>query len=165
MAVIEPWLRGPLPNVSALAMPLSHSFLQVREDLNRYINSLSEKQIWRAMPGGSLGFHLQHLAGSLDRLTTYLGGGQLSDEQAGYLHDEARGSQGATELLACIDRQLTKTEAVVAELQVSVLFEPRYVGRHRLPTTVLGLIVHIAEHTQRHLGQSITLAHLLRRDG
>jgi uncharacterized damage-inducible protein DinB len=37
----------------------------------------------------------------------------------------------------------------------------RGVGRMMLPTTVGSLLVHCAEHTQRHLGQAITTAKVL----
>jgi hypothetical protein len=36
------------------------------------------------------------------------------------------------------------------------------VGRARLPSTVFGLLFHVAEHTQRHAGQAITTAKIVR---
>ncbi len=115
------------------------------------------------MPGGSLGFHLKHLAGSVDRLTTYLFGGELTGEQLSSLAAESAGLENAAELLDLAGIQLSKSEQRLLTLEASTLFEQRFAGRQRLPTTTLGLLVHLAEHTQRHLGQSITLSHLLRR--
>ena len=161
----EPWLRGPLFNVPPAVMPVFFSFKQVREDLQRHVAGLRAEQIWKLMPGGSLGFHLKHLAGSVDRLTTYLFCGQLTAGQLSSLATESSGEEDAAELLALIDSQLSRSEQGLLTLEGPSLFEPRFVGRRRLPTTVFGLLVHLAEHTQRHLGQSITLAHLLRQPG
>lgn len=146
-------------------MPLAHTFAQVREDLDSHVRGIAVDQIWRPMPGGSLGFHLKHIAGSVDRLATYLRGEQLSGEQMEYLRNEAAGTDDANALLAQIDSQLTAAGNVAAGIDNGMLTQPRYVGRKRLETTVYGLLVHLAEHTQRHLGQSITLAHMLRHTG
>ena len=146
-------------------MPVFFSFAQVREDLQRHVAGLRAEQIWKPVRGGSIGFHLKHLAGSADRLTTYLFCGQLTAGQLASLAAESGGEEDAAELLALIDHELARSEERLLTLGERTLFEPRSVGRQRLPTTVLGLLVHLAEHTQRHLGQSITLAHLLRQTG
>ena len=161
----EPWLRGPLPGVTPVVMPVFFSFAQVREDLERHVNDLDPQMVWKPVPGGSLGFHLKHLAGSVDRLTTYLFSGELTDTQLATLHAEAEGFETTTELLALIDAELTRSEERLRTLDSATLFDPRSVGRQKLSTTVLGLLVHLAEHTQRHLGQCITLTRLLRRSG
>ena len=127
------------------------------------MTDMQPEQIWKPMPGGSLGFHLKHLAGSVDRLTTYLFGGNLTGGQLDSLAAESAGLEDAAELLDWVGIQLSKSEQRLLTLEDSALFEQRFVGRQRLPTTTLGLLVHLAEHTQRHLGQSITLSHLLRR--
>jgi hypothetical protein len=59
---------------------------------------------------------------------------------------------------AGVDRALTQLRVTDA----SSLLEPRGVGRAQLPSTVLGLLFHAAEHTQRHVGQLITTAKIVR---
>jgi hypothetical protein len=154
----EPWLRGPIEGIEPLVTPVFFSFAQVREDLTRYVTGLSGEQIWRKTASGSIGFHLQHLAGSADRLTTYVMGEQLSPEQLRVLKTESEGDAGAAALLTFVDNTLRDCEARLRTINPKSLYDDRTVGRKALPTTVLGLIVHLAEHTQRHLGQVITLA-------
>lgn len=160
----EPWLRGQLAGVPPWATPLFHSFEQVREDLDRHVRPLTTEQIWRQLPGGSLGFHLKHIAGSVDRLAAYLGGTPLTEKQMAYLRSEKEGVENAEELLERVALNLAVAEKTAAALDENALYEARHVGRKRLKTTAVGLLVHLAEHTQRHLGQCITLAHMLRAD-
>ena len=146
-------------------MPVFHSFAQVREDLAHYTEGLTTEDVWRrtgALP--SLGFHLRHIAHSVDRLVTYLCGDQLSDAQIATLKQETEpGAATLAELLADIDEKLDDAGAArPSDRARAMLNEPRYIGKKRLPSTVLGLLVHVAEHTQRHLGQAITTAKLAR---
>ena len=159
----EPWLRGPIEGVHPLVMPVFFSFAQVREDLAKYAAGLSDEALWREIDGASLGFHLKHMAESVDRLTTYLMGGQLSPKQFEALKRESEPQGSAGELLAFMDEQLVRSEKQLRQLDPATLYDSRRVGRRALPTTVLGLIVHLCEHTQRHLGQAITLAKMLRQ--
>ena len=161
----EPWLRGPLPNVHPLVMPVFFSFAQVREDLARHTAGLSREQIWQKAGNASLGFHLKHLAGSVHRLTTYLVGGQLGEEQLRSLQSEAEGREEAQELLQMVNEALAASEERLRTISPDDLYQRRTVGRKELPTSVLGLLVHLAEHTQRHLGQAITLAQIARQKG
>ena len=156
-------MRGPIPGVQPLVMPLLYSFTQVREDLARYTAGITQEQLWRRtgeLP--SLGFHLRHISGSVERLTTYLMGEQVSAEQIAFLKEEGVPGPTLEELLAAIDTTLSATEARVRTIDPATVHDPRYIGRKRLPTTVLGLLMHLAEHTQRHLGQAITTAKLVR---
>jgi hypothetical protein len=159
----EPWLRGPLPDVHPLLAPALYGFQQTREDLARHTEGLTAAQVW-ARPHGlaPLGFHMRHIAGSVDRLTTYLEGRLLNDAQMAALAAEMEPGAGRDELLAEVDRALRRAEDVIRSIDPATLAEPRAVGRKRLPTTVIGLITHIAEHTQRHLGQAISAAKLAR---
>lgn len=160
----EPWLEGPLKDVPQLVQPLLFSFAQVRHDLAQHTAHVSDEDVWKqlgAVP--SLGFQLRHIAGSAERLATYLFGGQLSDEQLAALKTEHVPGATRAELLESLDVTLRQIEEHLRALNPGALYEPRFVGRQRRPTTVLGLLVHIAEHTQRHLGQAITTAKLLRR--
>lgn len=159
MSEPEVWLRGPLPDYIDELQPVAHSFLQVREELE-HIVALPPAQLW-ARPGGaaSIGFHLRHLAGSLDRLLTYASGKPLRAAQYEFLTNEGREGNETAETLvraaqATIDRALTH----VRTTPLCTLDEAREVGRDRLPSTVLGLLFHAAEHAQRHSAQIITTA-------
>jgi hypothetical protein len=162
---IEPWLRGPIDGVPPAVMPLFFSFAQVRDDLRRHTAGLSAEQVWRSVGGNApLGFHIRHIGGSVDRLLTYLEDGQLSGDQMAYLKTE--GTPGATlaELMVELEQTLQHAEARLRLLDTSNLQDRRYVGRKRLAVTVHGLLAHIAEHTQRHLGQAITTAKFVRNE-
>ena len=155
----EPWLRGPLPGVHPLLAPILYSFQQAREDLARHTKLLTTEQIWDTPHGfGSVGFHLRHIAGSVDRLMTYLQNRALSRRQMAALGAEKEPGASREELLGALEHAFTQAEAVLRTLDPGQLTEPRTVGRKRLPTTVAGLLTHIAEHTQRHVGQAISAA-------
>lgn len=160
---VEPWLRGRLESVPLAVMPLFFCFANVREDLLRHVANLRADEIWnKAGTNAPLGFHLRHISGSVDRLLTYLEGGRLTEEQLEFLRRESEPGASFDQLYADLDRQLTDAEWRLLELDTSNLHAVRYVGRARLEVTFLGLLVHIAEHTQRHLGQAITTAKLVR---
>ncbi len=160
----EPWLRGPLAGVDPLLAPILYSFIQAREDLASHTEGLTAAQIWATPYGfGSVGFHIRHIAGSTDRLITYLKGAQLSEPQLRALKAEKEPGASRDELLAELDRAFECAEAVIRALNPATLAESREVGRQRLPTTVIGLLTHIAEHTQRHVGQAISAAKMAGR--
>ncbi len=154
----EVWLRGPLPDVIDELQPVAHSLLQVREEIAAAA-TLTPAQLW-ARPGGaaSIGFHLVHLAGSLDRLLTYARGHGLNAAQRSTLAAESADdpSLGAGEL---VQRTLAAIDAALDQVRgtpLCTLDESREVGRARLSSTVLGLLFHAAEHAQRHSAQIIT---------
>jgi uncharacterized damage-inducible protein DinB len=162
----EPWMRGPIPGVDPLIAPLLYSFQQAREDLARHTEGLTADQIWAKPHGfGSVGFNLRHVAGSTDRLMTYLQAQQLSEAQMEFLRHEHDPGATREELLAGLDSAFEQAEAVVRAIDPTKLAEARGVGRKMLPTTVIGLLTHIAEHTQRHVGQAISAAKLARVTG
>lgn len=150
----EAWLRGPIDGVDPLISPVLYTFIQAREDIAKWTEGFAAEQLWST----KIGFHIRHIAGSVDRLMTYLEGRQLSDAQMARLRAEDHPGASRDELLAELDDAVKRAEAVVRALDASILHEPRHVGRKRLPTTVIGLLTHIAEHTQRHVGQIVTLA-------
>jgi uncharacterized damage-inducible protein DinB len=160
----EAWLRGPMEGVPPHLMPIFHSFAMVREDLAHHTEGLTTEDVWRrtgSLP--SLGFHLRHIAHSVDRLVTYLCGDQLSEAQIATLKQETQpGAETLAELLEEVYEKLSDAERRIRAIQPGSLGESRFIGKKRLPSTVLGLLVHIAEHTQRHLGQAITTAKLAR---
>jgi uncharacterized damage-inducible protein DinB len=143
-----------------------YSFQQAREDLAKHSAGLTDDEVW-ARPFGltPLGFHLRHIAGSVDRLTTYLLGSQLDEAQMAALRNEMEPGESLTKLLAEVNESLARAEERIKSIDPAALAEPRKVGRQQLPTTVIGLLVHIAEHTQRHVGQAIGAAKLARADG
>ena len=160
----EPWLRGPVSGIDARLAPILYTFQQAREDLAKYTEPLTPAQIWATPHGfGSVGFHLRHIAGSTDRLMTYLEGRQLTPAQLTTLRGEEQpGTENRDELLAGMDAAFARAETTVRALDPAILSEPRSIGRKRLPTTVIGLLTHIAEHIQRHIGQAISAAKLSR---
>ena len=161
---LEAWLRGPIEGVDPYVMPAAHALVQCREDVAAAAGGLAVEHLW-ARPGGaaSVAFHLRHIAGSLDRLLTYARGEPLSDEQraaAKSEQQEARDRDAAAlvgEVGAAVDRALAQIRGTRRE----TLLEPRAVGRAAAPSTVLGLLVHAAEHAQRHAGQAITTAKIV----
>jgi uncharacterized damage-inducible protein DinB len=155
---MEPWLRGPIAGVHPLIAPIFYSFQQAREDLAKHTQGLTITQIW----SGSLGFHIRHIAASTDRLITYLEGKQLSPKQLAALEAEHNPGASREQLLSEMDASFERAEKVIRSINPATLSDPREVGRQRLPTTVIGLLTHIAEHTQRHVGQAISAAKLAR---
>ncbi|HEY7210918.1 MAG TPA: DinB family protein [Bryobacteraceae bacterium] len=162
MSEPEPWLRGPAEGVHPLVAPVFYSFEQVREDLAKYTAGFSRELVWKQFDRGSLGFHIRHLGGSVERLATYLAGRQLSDEQLAAIRREWDADEDLQQLLEKMNGQLARCEEQLRSLDPGTLYDARTVGRRALPTTVIGLIVHLCEHSQRHLGQAITLAKMLR---
>jgi len=162
----EVWLRGPLPGVPALLQPVAHALLQVREDVEALMVDFPAEQLW-TRPGGvaSVGFHLQHLSGVLDRLFTYSRGEALSASQLEFLEREGKDSVPAPssqDLVAAFGRQVEQSIRDLSSVDESTLTQARTVGRGRLPSTVLGLLVHAAEHAQRHAGQLLVTVRVQR---
>jgi hypothetical protein len=159
----EPWMRGPLAGIDPLVAPLFYSFTMARQDLAEFTEGLTPDQIW-ARPFGlnPVGREIRHIGGSVDRLVTYLEGRELSEAQLAELKAEFEPGASRADLLAALDAQLARAEQVLRSIDPKTFAEPRSVGRKKLPTTVIGLIVHIAEHTQRHVGQAVSAAKLAR---
>lgn len=161
----EPWLRGPVPGVPATLQPVAHALLHALEEVERVVGPLEESVLWES-PGGaaSIGFHLAHLAGSTDRLMTYARGGILTAEQRAALARErnlAADLPGREQLLADWRNTVAAALVQLRDTPPSTLHEPRAVGRAGLPSTVLGLLFHAAEHASRHAGQVVTTSRLL----
>ena len=155
-------MRGPIAGVHTLLVPVLYSFQMAREDLEKYTAALPPARIW-ATPHGlaSVGFHMMHIAGSTNRLVTYLQGKELTTAQLDALAAEASpGEPSREQLLAALNDAFSDAEAVIRAMDPATLADARTVGRKRLPTTVIGLLTHIAEHTQRHVGQAIVTAKL-----
>jgi uncharacterized damage-inducible protein DinB len=164
----EPWLRGPVPGVSPLLQPAAHAFIMSIEDCEAAASGLTPDRLWASPEGAaSVGFHLRHLAGSTDRLLTYARGERLSEAQRAILLAESAsaGSPIAADLLDRWRQGVTAAIAQLAATRDESLTEARAVGRAQLPSTVLGLLFHAAEHAARHTGQVVTTARIVRRLG
>jgi uncharacterized damage-inducible protein DinB len=156
----EVWMRGAIPGYPGLLQPVVHSLLQSLEEVQRHIAPATPEQLWERPNGAaSAGYHVRHAAGSLDRLLTYARGEQLSAEQLAALKRESEPDMepgAATRLADEFARAIERSLAQVSDTSEWTLGEPRGVGRAQLPSTVLGLLYHAAEHTQRHMGQMVT---------
>ena len=159
----EAWLRGPLPGYAPALMPVAHALLQAREDVARVAPGATTEELWQR-PGNaaSAGYHLQHLAGSLDRLLTYARGEMLDERQRAALAQEGVPGAPVSVLVPTVLAQIDRALDQVRRTPVETLDEAREVGRGRLPSTVIGLLFHAAEHTTRHVGQLITTLKVVR---
>jgi uncharacterized damage-inducible protein DinB len=160
----EPWLRGTHSEISAVPRAVLHALELAQEDLTFWCRELSEKELLAAPFGlASIAFHLRHIARSLDRLLTYAEGRQLTERQLQALTNEADVPCSKTEIFKEFLVAITASSTRILKLaeHPDTLNQPRTVGRKNLPTTVVGLLVHIADHTQRHVGQAITTAKIL----
>jgi hypothetical protein len=161
----EVWLRGPLNNIPALLQPVAHALLQAREELNELMNNFPDVLLWNKVADmASPGFHLQHMAGVLNRLFTYANGEVLTAYQLNYLTKEGVASESirSVDLVQRFNLQIDSSIQQLSEIDEKVLTEVREVGRSKLPSTVLGLYVHSAEHTMRHLGQLLVTVKVLK---
>lgn len=155
----EVWLRGKIDHVPELLQPIAHSLLQAREELNELMKDFPDELLWIKPAGAaSAGFHLQHLTGVLDRLFTYADGRMLTEQQLIFMKEEGRTQQTNTTVAMLVKHFDLQVDKALKQLQIlneNTLTEYRGVGRAQLPSTVIGLIFHAAEHTMRHLGQLI----------
>lgn len=161
----EVWLRGAVAGYEPLLMPAVHSMLQVREELAALAARVPESIVWRT-PGGaaSVGFHVRHLGGATDRLLTYARGEPLSPAQLAFLKSESASGEPPEALQSLVERATRTLDSALAQLARTSrdeLLTTRAVGRAGLPSTTLGLLVHAAEHAQRHAGQALTTAKIL----
>ena len=160
----EVWMRGTLPEVPALVQPVAHALLQAQEELHELLQNFPLELLWEKPVGvASVGFHLQHLTGVLDRLFTYARAEQLSEQQLAYLKAEgiANHTITVTSLLQAFDAQIASSLAVLKAIAPATLTDLRGVGRKQLPSTVMGLLFHSAEHTMRHVGQLLVTVKVL----
>jgi uncharacterized damage-inducible protein DinB len=158
----EPWLRGTLADVPAVQRAVLHALELAREDLERWCDGLNDEEL-HARPGGiaPVSFHLRHIARSMDRLLTYAEGNQLSPEQLALMKSEMEAAGSRNELMAELVVAIAKSGKRIRAFLPAQLEEERKVGKKQLPATVGGLLVHVADHTQRHTGQAITTAKIV----
>ena len=158
----EPWLRGTLTDVPAVHRAVLHALELAEEDITRWCGGLNDEQMNSCPDGiGPVAFHMRHIARSLDRLLTYAEGRQLDTEQLGALKMEPDPGATRSELFLEFTEALDKSAARIRALIPVPLDKPRNVGKRELPTTVGGSLVHVADHTQRHVGQAIITAKIV----
>lgn len=162
----EPWLRGPIAGIPALLQPAAHALVKALEDTTAAVDGLTPDELWRK-PGGaaSIGFHLMHLRGSTDRLLTYARGEGLSDTQKAALRAESVRDEPRPAMTDMLDAWRSAVDSALQYLSTvpeASLLDARSVGRAALPSTMLGLIFHAAEHASRHTGQLVTTAKIIR---
>lgn len=152
---LEFWMRGPVEGITPMLQPVAHALLQAREEVNALLVGFPEEKRWNKPQGmASVGFHLQHLQGVLDRLFTYARNEQLDEGQLTLLRSEgAPSTQTVAEMVAAFNTQVDIALVQLKNTDADALLLPRGIGRKQIPSNVLGLLFHAAEHTMRHTGQ------------
>jgi len=160
---VEPWLSGTHTEVPAIGRAVLHAFDLALDDLTKWTEGLTDAEVHLEPLGlTSISFHLKHIARSTDRLLTYAEGGQISTEQLTLLKMEKGGDETLAELLAEVETSFSNAGDRVGVLATADFGTFRGVGRKQLPTSIGGAMVHVADHTQRHVGQVVTTAKVLR---
>lgn len=166
MSLPEVWLRGPLNNLPPLSQPVAHALLQAGEEIDIALADFADDLLWLKPAGvASVGFHLQHMAGVCDRLLTYAKQKALTPDQLLYLQYEETPIYENTTTLLLVGKLHSSFQNVIEyliTLKDADLTAFRSVGRNKLPSTHIGLLVHIAEHTMRHLGQLLVTVKILK---
>lgn len=154
---VEVWQRGPVANIPTLLQPVAHALLQAREEVGEIIKDFPDSHLWqKPATVASVGFHLQHLAGVLDRLFTYAKGDALDEEQLANLLAEGHSAVFKSNVMRLVELFNTQVDEALKQLGATdekTLAEQRFVGRAKIPATVIGILFHSAEHTMRHVGQ------------
>jgi uncharacterized damage-inducible protein DinB len=160
---IEVWQRGPVDGIAPVLQPVAHALIQVQEDVATLAPGVPIEVLWARRNAATAGFHLLHLAASLDRLFTYARGETLTDEQKAAARAEAT-PRPDLDGPALSDIVTTAVDMALAQLRATdpgTAFDFRGVGRAQLPSTVIGLLFHAAEHSTRHAGQFVTTVKIL----
>jgi DinB superfamily len=165
---VEPWLSGTYPDVPAVGRAVLHSLDLALDDITKWTAGLTDLEVHTlplCLP--PVAFHLRHIARSVDRLLTYAEGGQLSHEQLALLKSEEIGPQHderetLAALIAEVEISFENAAARIQNLATADFNTFRGVGRKQLPTSIGGALIHVADHTQRHTGQVVTTAKVLK---
>ena len=161
----EVWLRGAQNEFPVLLQPITFALQQAQEDIEKYTFNFPDELLYER-PGNaaSVAFHLQHLSGVLDRMFTYAENMPLNEAQQNWLSSEGKAPEkytSAAELVQIFNDRIQTSLQKLKTIDIKTLTEPRGVGRKQLPSTVFGLLIHAAEHTQRHVGQLLVTAKVL----
>jgi uncharacterized damage-inducible protein DinB len=160
---IEPWLRGTHTDVPAVGRAVLHALELALDDITKWTSGLNDAEV-HSQPLGlpSVSFHLKHIARSVDRILSYAEGNALTAEQLAALKSEQAGEETLAELMAEVEASFSNAEERVRVLATADFETFRGVGRKQLPTSIGGTLVHVADHTQRHVGQVVTTAKVLK---
>jgi uncharacterized damage-inducible protein DinB len=159
----EPWLRGTLKDVPAVHRAVLHALELAEIDLHRWCDPLTNEEINQHYEGiAPVAFHLRHIARSIDRLLTYVEGRALDEAQIAALKSESEPGAKADEVLDELDASLAQAADRIRAIDPNALEAIRVVGAKQLATSIGGLLVHVADHTQRHVGQAITTSKFVR---
>ena len=164
MAELEYWLRGPVPGIPGLLQPVAHALLQVESEIHNALSGFPAEHLWKKPAGvASVGFHLQHIPGVIDRLFSYANQRELTETQKEYLDEEGKenNEKSIDDLLRHLDRTIQSAIEELKSVDETKLLEQRGVGRKKIPSNVLGLLFHAAEHAQRHTGQLLVTAKIV----
>ena len=160
---VEPWLRGTYPEVPAVGRAVLHAFDLALDDLTKWTEGLTDAEVHtKPLELPSLAFHLRHIARSTDRILTYAEGGQLTAEQMTALKAEQTGDESLAALLGEVEASFSNASDRIRTLAAADFNIFRGVGRKQLPTSIGGALIHVADHTQRHVGQVVTTAKVLK---
>jgi uncharacterized damage-inducible protein DinB len=159
----EPWLRGTLTEVPVVQRAVLHALELAQEDVEKWCGELTDDELnLRPLGLAPVAFHLRHIARSLDRLLTYAEGRGLSQEQLATLQAELDPPTPREALFAELASAFSRSSQRIRAMDIATFDHRRAVGKKGLPSTVGGLVVHVAEHTQRHVGQAIVTAKAVR---
>lgn len=160
---VEPWLRGTYSDVPAVGRAVLHALDLALDDITKWTEGLTDDEVHlHPLELPSLAFHLRHIARSTDRLLSYAEGSQLSTDQLAALRAEQTGAEALAALLAEVEASFSNAAERVRVLATANFYTIRAVGRKQLPTSIGGALVHVADHTQRHVGQVVTIAKVLK---
>lgn len=163
--LLEVWLRGPQNEFPILLQPIAFALMQAQEDVNKFMLNFPDNLLYKRLGGAaSPAFHLQHLAGVLDRMFTYAENLPLNEAQLNWLQSEGKDPEkydSVQELVDIFNQQIETSLQKLKNINIETLTESRGVGRKQLPSTAFGLLIHAAEHTQRHVGQLLVTVKVL----
>jgi uncharacterized damage-inducible protein DinB len=159
---VEPWLRGTHSDVPSVGRAVVHALELGLDDLAKWTAGLSDAEV-HAQPLGvpAVAFPLRHIGRSVDRILSYAEGNQLTAEQFTALKAEQIGNETLAELMAEVEASFSNAAERVRVLAAADFNTFRGVGRKQLPTSIGGALIHVADHTQRHVGQVVTTAKVL----
>ena len=163
---VEAWLRGPVPGIPPLLMPAAHALMHAEDDGSRALDGLTPEQIWaRPANAASVGYHVRHIVGATDRLCTYARGELLSGTQQSARRAESATPSPVPDAAMLTDELRRSVASALDQLRGTssdTLLDVRGVGRQGVPSNVIGLLFHAAEHAARHAGQALTTAMIVR---
>jgi len=162
----EVWQRGPIENIPALLQTVAHALIEVSEEAHSIMEGFPEKLLWERPEGvASPAFHLQHIEGVIDRLFTYARKELLNEKQMDKISMEGnkeKTSLSIHQMLDLLDKRISDAVEELKNVNPNSLTEPRGIGRKQIPTTLIGLYVHAAEHSMRHIGQLLVTVRILK---